>query len=89
MSNFENELLAAGFTPVPLDIEGVVAFTGWIAPPKADYCDVCGCNAADCGGPLPGELGVWNPDTIAIAEERCGCYDPEMCQPICEGAAND
>ena len=29
MNNLENELRAAGFTPVPLDIEGVIAWTGW------------------------------------------------------------
>lgn len=37
MSNLETDLLAAGFTPVRLETDsGIVAFTGWIAPAKAE-----------------------------------------------------
>ena len=81
MSNLENELLAAGFTPVPLDIEGVIAFTGWIAPGTmsdeySGYCTVCGCNAAECGGPT--DTTDMDPDT-----SLCACYDEELEEPVC------
>ena len=81
MSNLENDLLAAGFTPVPLDIEGVIVFTGWIAPGTmaaeySGYCTVCGCNAGDCGGPTdPMDM---DPDT-----DLCRCYDDELGEPVC------
>ena len=79
MSNLENELLAAGFTPVPIPVEGVLAFTGWIAPehqPDDGYCTVCGCNADHCGGPT--DRGDMDPDT-----SLCTCYDDELEEPVC------
>ena len=85
MSNLENELRAAGFTPVPIESrDGAIKFTGWKAPLMEDvgtglpcgYCTVCGCNAAYCGGPT--ELGDLDPDT-----SLCGCYDDELGEPVC------
>lgn len=37
MSNLNDDLMAAGFRPVPLDIDGVVAWTGWRAPDEDVY----------------------------------------------------
>ena len=81
MSNLEQELLAAGFTPVRIPGKGALAFTGWIAPGTVPdrydgYCTVCGCNAAECGGPT--DVGDLNPDTDA-----CGCWDDEAGEPAC------
>ena len=81
MGNLKEELRAAGFTPVPLDIEGVVAFTTWIAPGTMPaeydgYCTVCGCDAGECGGPT--DYGDLDPDT-----SRCSCYDDELGEPMC------
>ena len=35
-NNLEQELIAPGFTPVPIPVEGVIAWTGWHAPQEKD-----------------------------------------------------
>ena len=80
-SNLEQDLMAAGFTPVPIPIEGVVAWTGWRAPDAADppeddeVCSDCGCFRWCCGG--PGRYA--DPG----AETTCACWDEEAREPNC------
>lgn len=93
MSNIEDELRAAGYTPIPLIVGGGLTFNGWIVPEQRKgylvpvapstapaeyhgYCTVCGCNAAECGGPT--DVGDLDPDTDA-----CGCWDDEAGEPAC------
>ena len=82
MSNLEDELLAAGYTPVRIETSaGIVEFTGWIAPGTMaaeydGYCTVCGCHASYCGGPT--DYGDMDPDT-----SLCRCYDEELGEPTC------
>ena len=39
-STLEKELTAAGYTPEPVPIDGVVAWTGWHAPVQKDTYEV-------------------------------------------------
>ena len=94
MSNLNDELLAAGYTPVPLMIEGTeIELIGWIAPRSFTnndvdrddvYCTVCGCEAtygpSACGGPT---FRSWdgivpNTDDLQRARFLCAHWDDEQ-----------
>ena len=76
MSNLNDDLLAAGYTPVPLETEGAVAWTRWEPPVELDYCTVCGCIAGHCHGPT--DYGDLDPDT-----SRCDHWDDEAGESNC------
>ena len=40
MNNLEHDLIAAGYTPVPLGLKGIVAWTGWHAPVQKDTYEI-------------------------------------------------
>ena len=80
MSNLEHDLIASGYTPVPLGPTGIVDWTGWRAPPDGrhvGYCTVCRCSRWECNGPE--DVGDLDPDVTACAhwDEEAGeadCY---------------
>ena len=39
MNNLEHDLIASGYTPVPLGQKGIIAWTGWMAPPDGRHAN--------------------------------------------------
>ena len=81
-SNLHEELMAAGFTPVPIPVEGVVAWTGWRAPeddmPEQPYLVDC----LNCVG--EGYVNVC-PDDLCLSRDECMHGDMEVVCEACNG----